>query len=383
MTNKQGVEVREATRIVRATLAEARAQGPLHAGPIFASKFHLKGNAEGAGYTYGRSGNPTWTELETALGVLEGREGSEAVGVRVFGSGLAAVAAVFGAVLRPGDTVVLPAGMYFGARKLLEQMYVPMGAKIRTLAASELNDAGKLAGARLVWVDTPSNPGMEVTDIFEVAEAAHAVGALVAVDNSTATPLGQRPLDLGADVSVCSDSKAMCGHSDLVIGHVATRSAELLAGVDEERNLRGGIAGPMEAWLLLRSLSELPLRLERMSSNAGMMARFLQGQEGVADVVYPGLKTHPGHEVAERQMRYFGPVLGFTLESREVAERFLAGCALVTEATSFGGVATTAERRGRWGGDAVAEGFIRMSLGVEDIEDLMKDVWETLRASRE
>ncbi len=373
--------MREATRIVRATLAEARPEEALHAGPVFASKFHLRGNAEGTGYTYGRSGNPTWTELEAAIGVLEGREGGAAVGVRVFGSGVAAVAAVFGAVLRAGDTVVLQEGIYFGVRKLLEE-FGAWGVKVRRVAAGHLGTAEAVAGARLVWVETPSNPAMEVVDIFEVAEAAHAVGAVLAVDNSTATPLGQRPLDLGADLSVCSDSKVMGGHGDLVMGHVATRDEKLLAGVDRERTMRGGIAGPMEAWLLLRSLPELPLRLERMSTNAGMMAKFLEGQEGVADVRYPGLKGHPGYEVAAEQMRYFGPVLGFTLRDRAVAERFLAECELVTEATSFGGVATTAERRARWGGDAVAEGFIRMSLGVEDIEDLMKDVWGALEACR-
>lgn len=374
--------MREATRIVRATLSEARAGEALHAGPVFASKFHLAGNPEGVGYTYGRSGNPTWTELERAIAVLEGRGGGAEVGVRVFGSGNAAVTAVLGAVLWAGDTVVMQEGIYFGARKLLVEGFAAWGVEVRTVAVAEMTDPGRLAGARLVWVETPSNPGMEVVDIFEVAEAAHGVGALVAVDNSTATPLGQRPLDLGADLSICSDSKAMGGHGDLVMGHVATRDAGLLAGVDRERTMRGGIAGPMEAWLLLRSLPELPLRLERMSTNALMMAEFLQRQEGVAEVVYPGLKTHPGYEVAERQMRYFGPVLGFTLGSREVAERFLGACELVTEATSFGGVATTAERRGRWGGDAVAEGFVRMSLGVEDIEDLMKDVWQALEMVR-
>ena len=375
--------MRDATRIVQATLSPARAGEPLQSGPVFASKFHLRGNPEGMGYTYGRSANPTWTDLERAIGVLEGRSGGGEVGVRVFGSGIAAVAAVLGAVLRAGDSVVVPAGMYFGARHLIEEIYGAWGITVRTVDAEALVDPAKLEGASLVWVETPSNPRMEVTDIAMVAEAAHAVGAIVAVDNSTATPLGQRPLDLEADLSICSDSKAMCGHSDLVIGHVATRDAHLLAAVDRERTARGGIAGPMEAWLLLRSLPELPLRLERMSANAGMMARLLSKHEAVTEVLYPGLETHPGYEVAERQMRYFGPVLGFTLESKGAAERFLGACELVTEATSFGGVETTAERRGRWGHDAVPEGFIRMSVGLEDSEDLMEDVWEALRASHE
>lgn len=375
--------MRDTTRIVRATLSAAKAGEPLHSGPVFASKFHLNEDAENTGYTYGRSANPTWTDLERAVGVLEGREGGADVGVRVFGSGMAAVAAVLGAVLRVGDSVVAPKGMYFGVRHLLGEVYGAWGITVRTLDAAEMVDPAKLQGARLVWVETPSNPHMEITDIAMVAEAAHAVGAVLAVDNSSATPLGQRPLDLGADLSICSDSKAMCGHSDLIIGHIATRDAHLLAAVDRERTIRGGIAGPMEAWLLLRSLPELSLRLQRMSANAGLMAQFLSKQDGVAEVLYPGLKTHLGYEVAERQMRYFGPVLGFTLENRRAADRFLAACRLVTEATSFGGVATTAERRGRWGHDAVPEGFIRMSLGLEDSEDLMQDVLQALRASSE
>lgn len=377
------MRMREATRIVRATLTAAEAGEALHSGPVFASKFHLRGNPEGAGYTYGRSGTPTWTDLERAISVLEGRDGGGTVGVRVFASGMAAASAVFGAVLQPDDAVVVPEGMYFGVQNLLREVYEPWGVNVTTVDAAGLVDPARLQGAKLVWVETPSNPKMSVTDIFAVAEAAHAAGALLAVDNTTATPLGQRPLELGADLSVCSGSKAMCGHGDLLMGHVATRSEELLAGVDRERTVRGGIVGPMEAWLMLRSLPELPLRLERMSTNAGMMAKFLSGQEGVAEVLYPGLPAHPGHEVAERQMRYFGPVLGFALESREAADRFLAASELVTEATSFGSVCTTAERRGRWGQDDVAEGFVRMSVGVEDIEDLMKDVWEALRVSRE
>jgi cystathionine gamma-lyase len=374
--------VKDSTRVVRSGLTAVRTGTALHAGPVFASVFHTPGEPEVAGYSYGRSQQPTWTALESAIGELEVDGGREPAGVRVFGSGLAAVAGAFGAVLRPGDTVVLQDRIYFGARQLLEEMFVPGGVKVRLAEYGELADGRVLEGARLVWVETPGNPGLEVVDVRAVVKAAREVGALVAVDNTTATPLGQRPLELGADLSVCSDSKAMCGHSDLLMGHVAVRDEELLKKIDRHRTLTGGIVGPMEAWLALRSLATLPLRLERMGANALAVASFLEDRAEVAEVIYPGLVGHPGHEIAAGQMRWrdfgWGPVVSFTLADRGAAERFLGGAELVTEATSFGGVTTTAERRGRWGNDAVAPGFIRMSVGCEDVGDLIEDMGRAL-----
>ena len=368
--------MRDSTRLIRATLADAKAGEPMHAGPVFAAPFQVPGDPAGVAYTYGRSHNPTWTELERAIAGLEGAGSS----VRVFGSGMAALAAVLATVLRPGDVVVVPEGAYFGAPKLLRERYTPMGVLVRTVKVAELADA--VAGARLVWVETPSNPELEITDVALVARAAHAAGALVAVDNTTATPLGQKPLELGADFSVCSDSKAMGGHSDLLLGHVAVRDAALLADIDAERTLTGGIVGPMEAWLAIRSLATLALRLERSSANALAIAEFLQKRAEVSRVLYPGLKSHPGHAVAAAQMRHFGPVLSFTFQSRDAAEMFLRAAELVSEATSFGGVSSTAERRQRWGHDAVAPGFVRMSAGCEDVRDLLADLEQALHSLR-
>ena len=355
--------MRDETRLLRATLAPAVAGDALHAGPVFASPFHLAGNASGDGYTYARAHNPTWAALEEAIEVLEGGP------VRVFASGLAAVAAVFGTVLRPGDTVVVPAEAYFGGRALLDDFLVPMGVTVRV-------GLGDLAGARLVWLETPSNPRLQVTDVRVMCAAAKAVGALVAVDNTTATPLGQKPLALGADFSMCSDSKSMCGHSDLLLGHVAVQDAEWLAKVDRYRTLTGAIPGPMEAWLALRSLATLPLRLERQCSNALALARLLQARG--YETFYPGLETHPGYAMARAQMTHFGPVLGVTLPDQAAAEQFLSRAKLVTEATSFGGITTTAERRARWGHDAVAPGFLRVSAGCEAEQDLLADFAEAL-----
>ncbi len=366
--------MKDATRVVRLGLTPVRAGEPLHAGPVFVSTFHTPGEPEADGYSYGRSHQPTWTALERAIGELEVEAGHEAAGVRVFASGLAAVSAAFGAVLGAGDTVVLQRGVYFGAKQLLEEMFVPARVVVREVAGSELSDVGAIRGARLVWVETPGNPGLEVVDLRAVVKAAREVGALVAVDNTTATPLGQRPLELGVDLSVCSDSKAMCGHSDVLMGHVAVLDHELLAKIDRHRTLTGAIVGPMEAWLALRSLATLPLRLERMCANALTVARFLAGRGEVADVLYPGLETDAGHAVARAQMREFGPVISFTLAGKDAAVSFLAKSRLITEATSFGGVTTTAERRGRWGHDGVAPGFIRLSVGCEDVGDLIADM---------
>jgi cystathionine gamma-lyase len=257
-----------------------------------------------------------------------------------------------------------------------------MGVEVRTTLTEAPLPDDQLQGVRLLWIESPSNPTMAVYDIAALCESAHRTGALVAVDNTTPTPLGQLPLALGADFSVASDTKSMTGHSDLLLGHVAVRDLELRAKIDQWRTLTGGILGPMEAWLALRSIATLPLRLERSCENAQRIAEFLLTRNEVTSVLYPGLPSHPGHAVAAKQMRYFGPVLSFVLHDKQAAEIFLKKSKLLTEATSFGGITTTAERRARWGGDAIAEGFIRMSAGCEAVEDLIEDMTQALDALR-
>ena len=366
--------MRDATRVVRSTLTPAVAGSAMHQGPVFAAPFHAPGDPAGMAYTYARSHNPTWTELERVLAVMEGGDSGIEASAVVFASGMAAVAAVFGAVLRPGDVVVAPTNSYYTARVLLQEYFAEMGVEVKALGADGAVLAAQLEGARLLWIETPSNPTMDVYDIAAMSEAAHKAGALVAVDNTTPTPMGQRPLVLGADFSVASDTKALTGHGDVLLGHVAVRDAELLKMLDRWRTLTGGVVGPMEAWLALRSIATLPLRLERSSENGLAIAEFLTTRREVECVMYPGLKTHPGYEVARRQMSYFGPVLSFVLRDKAAAETFLSTAKLVTDATSFGGVTTTAERRAKWGGDAIAEGFIRMSAGCEAVEDLIEDI---------
>jgi cystathionine gamma-lyase len=360
--------MQDATRVVRAGLRPAEQGQPFTAGPVFASAFHAAGDPSSSPYSYARFHNPTWAAYEHALGELEGGE------ALVFSSGMAAANAVLSTVLRRGDVVVMPSDSYYTTRVLVDNRFGADGIEVRRAPTALDAQLALLQGAGLLWIETPTNPGLDVCDVRKLAAAAHAAGALVAVDNTTATPLGQRPLALGADFSVSSDTKALTGHADLVLGHVAVSDPEWLDRIHAWRTQTGAIAGPMEAWLALRSLATLDVRLERQCANALGVATFLTSRAGVEGVRYPGLASHPAHALARAQMARFGCVVSFTLPSRAHAERFFAASRLVTEATSFGGVHTTAERRARWGGDAVPEGFIRMSVGCEALDDLLADL---------
>jgi cystathionine gamma-lyase len=325
----------------------------------------------GEPFTYGRYSNPTWSAYEAALSELEGGD------ALVFASGMAAVAAVLSATLRPGDVVVLPSDGYYTVRLLAEGYLTEMGVKVRLAVSGDLQRQA-LDAARLLWLESPTNPGLDVCDLRALAAAARDNGTLVAVDNTTATPLAQQPLALGADISVCSDSKAMTGHDDLLLGHVATRDRELLARLLAYRTQGGAIPGPMETWLAHRSLATLDVRVRRQSANALTIAEALWRHPAVLGCRFPGLPDDPAHHQASRQMSLYGPIVSFTLADQRAAERWLAALRLVTPATSFGGVHSTAERRARWGGDNVHPGFIRLSLGIEDPEDLVHDVNQAL-----
>jgi len=252
------------------------------------------------------------------------------------------------------------------------------GVEVRTAPTAGDAQLAQLEGASLLWIESPSNPGLDVCDIRRLADAAHERGALVAVDNTLATPLGQRPLELGADFAVGSGTKALTGHGDVLLGHVSCRDGTLADSVRQWRKLAGAVPGPMEAWLAHRSLATLDVRTERQAAGALAVAGSLLERPEVTGVRHPGLPGDPAHGTAVRQMRRFGCVVSFTLPGKAHAERFLGALRLVDEATSFGGVRSTAERRGRWGGDAVPEGFVRMSVGVEDPYDLVADIGRAL-----
>ncbi len=359
------------TTIVHAGYRTPSEPGPFLPGPQFSSTFATPGDPAAHALTYGRFHNPTWTAWEDALGTLDG---GHAV---AFASGMAAVSAVLGATLRPGDVLVLSADCYYTVRLVASSWLEPMGVQVRLAPTAGNAQAAVLAGARLLWIETPSNPQLDVCDIAALAAAARQAGAEVAVDNTTATAYLQRPLALGATYVVASDTKALSGHSDLILGHVSTADAERAAAIRTWRTRHGAIPGPMEVWLAHRSLATLPLRLPRQCASAQRLAEFLAAQPGVT-VYYPGLPSHPAHAIARRQMDAFGSLVSFDLGTQERAERFLGRLRLVREATSFGGVHSLAERRARWGGDAIGEGFIRFSVGCEDAVDLIDDVTQAL-----
>ncbi|MEU2303566.1 cystathionine gamma-lyase [Streptomyces misionensis] len=370
--------VGDGTRAVRAGLPEPVKHEPTLPGPVFAAHFHLPGEVAGP-YSYGRDDNPTWTLLENAIGELEA-PGRADVETLVFASGMAAISAVLFSQLRAGDAVVLPSDGY-QALPLVRAQLEAYGVEVRTAPTGRDAQLEVLEGARLLWIESPSNPGLDVCDIRRLAVAAHAQGTLVAVDNTLATPLGQRPLALGADFAVASGTKQLTGHGDVLLGYVAGRDAEVMAAVRRWRKIVGAIPGPMESWLAHRSIATLQLRADRQNATALTVAETLRQRPEVSGLRYPGLPDDPAHKVASRQMRRYGCVVSFTLPTRARAERFLAALRLVEDATSFGGVRSTAERRARWGGDAVPEGFIRMSIGAEDPGDLVADILRALDES--
>jgi cystathionine gamma-lyase len=364
--------MRDGTRVIRAGLPPTIQGEPFLPGPTFAGPYHLTGDPATSAYTYGRYHNPTWTSFERALSELEG---GPAV---VFASGMAAVTAVLGTTLRAGDALAMPSDGYYTARVLAESYFASQGIVVRMAPTVGNAQSALLVGAKLLWLETPNNPGLDVCDLAELVATAHHHGTLVAVDNTTATILGQQPLQLGADFSVSSDTKTLTGHGDLILGHVAARDPTWAERLQIFRSQHGSVAGPMEVWLAHRSLATLDVRLERQCKNALKIAQLLASRPEVLLVRYPGFPQDPAYPIASRQMKHYGPVVSFVLKGQQQADLFLNACHLILQATSFGGVHTTAERRARWGGDAIPEGFIRLSVGCEDIEDLIEDVAQAL-----
>ena len=356
----------DGTRCVHSGGRQAVTGEPLHPGPVLSSTFHLGLPVEPLpAHFYGRAGNPTWGALEAAIGELDGGE------CVLFASGMAAIAAVLR--LR-GGAVVLPSDGYYIARPLARE---ERGVVVREVPTAGAWPEGVLDGAGLVLLESPSNPGLDVCDIATRAAVAHAAGALLAVDNTTATPLGQRPLELGADLSLASDTKALAGHGDVVLGHVTARDPAIAARLRELRTRGGAVPGPMEVWLAHRGLGTLDLRLHRQATNAAALVEVLLAHPVVETVRWPGHPADPAHAVARRQMRRWNGALTFMLASEAAVGQFLAASRLVASATSFGGLSTTADRRQRWGDD-VKPGLLRLSAGCEDPADLVADVQAAL-----
>jgi cystathionine gamma-synthase len=332
------------------------------------------------GRGYGRDGNPGWEALEQALG---GLEDAEAV---AFASGQAASMALMLALALGRERIVLPEDGYYGGRVLADRLRPystrPVPVDLQDLAAVERE---LTAAPSLLWAETPTNPLLRVADLTRLAGIAGAAGAPMVVDNTVATGLLQRPLDAGATASLYSLTKSVSGHSDVILGAVVSRDAGLLADLRAWRSSGGGIPGPFEAWLALRGLKTLPLRIARQSASALAIAGHLAGHPRVTAVHYPGIDG-PGVDkttsaLARRQMPDgFGPLLSFevTPDSADAADKVVARSQLILPATSFGGVESTWERRARWPAETAPPGLIRLSVGVELVADLIADIDQAL-----
>lgn len=350
----------DSTRCVHSGLTDPQPGEPLVPSPVFAAPYHLRPEGFETGDDgYGRPDNPTRRVLEAALAELEGGP------CLAFASGQAAITALLLTVLRPGDTVVIPSDGYYNVRVFAASTLSELGVNV--IEAPTAGPYPSFAGVRLVLLESPSNPGLDLVDIGAVATMAHAAGAIVAVDNTAATPLGQRPLDLGADVVVASGTKALAGHSDLLLGYGATREQSLLDGMQQWRNLAGAIPSPFDCWLARRSLATLALRLRQQSANAAALVPVLREHPLVSGVRYAGESPFAAH------LRIVPGLVSFELPSATHVAAFLKASTLVAAATSFGGLHTTADRRNQWG-DSVPPGFVRLSCGIEDTVDLVADV---------
>jgi cystathionine gamma-synthase len=336
-----------------------------------------------SGYEYSRSANPTRTALQECIASLEA-PGIESARGLAFASGLAAEDTIIRTVLKPGDHVVLPNDAYGGTYRLFAKVAQPWGIDFST---AEITNPESIAAAmtprtKLVWIETPTNPLLNVGDIAAIAQVAHAGGALLVVDNTFASPYLQQPLLLGADVVLHSTTKYMGGHSDVVGGSLVAVDPELGERLAYHQNAIGAIAGPFDSWLVLRGLKTLGVRMDRHNSNAADIVAFLQTQESVSHILWPGLPDHPNHDVARKQMKGFGGMVSFRVKAGEQAALDIcAKTAVFTLAESLGGVESLIEHPARMthasvSGSAleVPADLIRLSVGIEDSADLVSDL---------
>jgi cystathionine gamma-synthase len=345
--------------------------------PIYATSTYAQSAVGEFRYDYSRTANPTREAFEACLASLEGAEHGIA-----FGSGMAAATTVMH-LLGAGAHVVAVNDVYGGTYRLFSKVYEPKGYRFTYVTAEEVNTGlvSPLQGAALLWLETPTNPLLNVVDLRAAADAAHAAGAMVVVDNTFASPYLQRPLEHGADIVVHSTTKYLGGHSDLVGGVAATSNPELAERLRFLQNSLGAIPGPFDAWLALRGLKTLAVRMRAHCANAAQVAEFLQGHPAVEGVLYPGLQDHPGHHVAARQMDGFGGMLSFLARSEDEALALVARTKIWTLAESLGGVESLIEHPGRMTHASTADSpfavpstLVRLSVGIEDAGDLIADL---------
>src|SRR6186997_496516 len=347
--------------------------------PIYqTSTYAQDGVGENKGYEYSRAANPTRTALQICLASLESAEHGVA-----FASGMAAITTVMHLV-HPSEKVVSVNDVYGGTYRLFSQVYAPKGYDIDCLSAQEMNDdlAGRIdERTRLVWLETPTNPLLNVIDIKAAADAAHAVGAMVVVDNTFATPYLQRPLELGADIVVHSTTKYLGGHSDVIGGFAATSDPTIAERLYFLQKSLGGVPGPFDSWLVLRGLKTLALRMERHCENAKRVVEYLESHQHVERVFYPGLPSHPGHEIAKSQMKDFGGMVSFLAASEEEAIELCARTKVWTLAESLGGIESLIEHPAQMTHASTADSpfaapanLVRLSVGIESVDDLIADL---------
>ncbi len=337
------------------------------------------------GYDYSRSINPTRNVFDEQLAAIEGAKHALA-----FSSGLAAIDVLLRSVLKPGDRVMLGNDVYGGTYRLLSKVFEPWGVKITTVDVSDLaavNKALNTESFALIWIETPSNPLLAITDIEATAAIAHEHGLIVVVDNTFASPALQHPLELGADVVAYSTTKYIGGHSDVVGGALVVDDDELADKFGFLQNSAGAVPSPFDSWIQIRGLKTLPLRMQRHSENALAIAQHLEGAEGIEKVWYPGLESHPGHDIAKRQMHGgFGGMISVQLSGgKEAALKFAESTRLFSLAESLGGVESLIEHPAAMThasvagtSNAVPENLVRISVGIEDVNDLIADLDQAL-----
>jgi len=344
---------------------------PVNPSIVLSATLHAGGNIG-----YGRYGNQTWSALESAIGALEGGD------TLAFSSGMAAINAVF-SILPVGSVVVASHQGYSGVMTLLNSLHASGRLEVRFVDVANTERVLKaLRGTALLWLESPTNPGLDIADLPILISAAKEFGCGVAVDNTFATPLVQQPLFLGADIVMNSVTKYLAGHSDVLMGSLSTNDSALLARLAEARIIGGAIPGPFEAWLALRGLRTFPLRFERAQANALELATRLSMHPMVAEVHYPGLPSDIYHARAKSFMKGFGAVLSFTVHGGAIeADRVCQASSIITFATSLGGIESLWERRRRWPSESpsVSESLIRFSVGCENVEDLWADVERSLQ----
>jgi cystathionine gamma-lyase len=347
--------------------------------PIYQTSTYVQeAVGEHKGYDYSRVANPTRTALQICLASLEGAEHGIA-----FGSGIAATTTAMHLV-NPGDRIVCVNDVYGGVYRMFSQVYAPKGYEFEFLSADEINTnfgAHLDERTRLVWLESPTNPLLNVIDIRAAAEAAHEVGAVVVVDNTFASPYLQQPLSLGADIVMHSATKYLAGHSDTVAGFLATNDPTIAERLYFLQKSLGAIPGPFDCWLVLRGIKTLAVRMRQHCENARRVASFLESHQHVERVLYPGLPTHPGHEIASRQMRDFGGMISFLAASEEEAVELVARTSIWKLAESLGGVESLIEHPARMTHASTADApfaaprnLIRLSVGIESVDDLIADL---------